>query len=149
MSQHIDLNARTRAVTACKRKFAGQYLDWGNTDCVKLAALALRKQGVPARILKGVRYSSERTALRRLSEMGFGSLSDAMDATGLVRVPPSRALPGDIVALPAAGQSALDVSLMVCVSAGSKELLGLDGAGRFAIIRPAGQFVAGWRVQDG
>lgn len=143
-----DLLRRKAAADACVRRFAGKPLRWGQTDCVKLAALAMRKQGVTVPLLRGVRYSSETTALRRLRELGFDCLSAAMDATGLVRIAPARALPGDIVGLPTESEG-FDVSLMVCVAGGSRELLGLDGAGRFAVLRPAEHFVGSWRVPGG
>jgi len=100
MATEHHLLRRQRAVDACLKRFNGQPLLWGREDCVKLAALALRKQGVAVPLLKGVRYSSAATALRRLKALGHDDLVAAMDATGLARIAPAQAWPGDIVALP-------------------------------------------------
>lgn len=100
MATEHHLLRRQRAVEACLKRFNGKALAWGRDDCVKLAALALRKQGVAVPLLKGVRYSSATTALRRLRALGHDDLAAAMDATGLARIAPAQAWPGDIVALP-------------------------------------------------
>lgn len=144
-----NLLLRQRAVKACLDRFAGQRLEWGRRDCVKLAALALRKQGVPVPLLKGVRYSSAATGLRRLQELDHDDLAAAVDATGLPRIAPAMALPGDLVALPGRDGDPFAVSLMVVVTAGCARLLGLDGTGRFAVIAPAGLYECAWRVTRG
>ena len=149
MASEHHLLRRQRAVEACLKRFNGKALAWGRDDCVKLAALALRKQGVAVPLLKGVRYSSAATALRRLRALGHDDLAAAMDATGLARIAPAQAWPGDIVALPTPDDDPFGASLMVVVTAGCSRLLGLDGHGRFFVIKPANQFLAAWRVQRG
>ena len=143
MSQHIDLNARTRAVKACKQKFENQCLDWGRADCVKLAALAMLKQGITGPLLRGVRYSSEATALKRLQDMNCASLGAAMDATGLVRIAPARALPGDILGLPSLSPD-WDVALAIVET--NRAAFGFFGPDhRGQSIRPL-EIVCAWRV---
>ncbi len=138
-----DLLRRKAAADACVRRFAGKPLRWGQTDCVKLAALAMRKQGVTVPLLRGVRYSSEATALRRLRELGFDCLSAAMDATGLVRIAPARALPGDIVGLPSLRP---DWDVALCVAGNNGTVFGFLGEDRKGqSVRPL-KTVCAWRV---
>lgn len=136
-----NLLLRQRAVKACLDRFAGQPLEWGRRDCVKLAALALRKQGVPVPLLKGVRYSSAATGLRRLQELDHADLAAAVDATGLPRIAPAMAWPGDLVALPS-DEERWGCALTVAVNNG--RVLGVfDGV--FQIVQPL-DFITAWRV---
>ncbi|MFT6460703.1 MAG: hypothetical protein ACJA0Y_000192 [Maricaulis maris] len=148
MRQENNLLVRQRAVDACLKRFAGQALRWGRTDCVKLTALALRKQGVSVPQLKGLRYRSALGAAKALEATGHDNLLAAMDATGLARIAPAAAWPGDIVGLPS-DDDRFDVALTVCVSPGSTRLLSLDGAGRFGVIKPSSLFCGAWRVSNG
>lgn len=91
---------RQQAVEACLARFHGQPYRPGSADCARLAEAAMTAQGVKVWILKGLRWSTEAGALRALRRTGCASLLEAMDATGLERIAPARALPGDILALP-------------------------------------------------
>ena len=143
------LLARQQAVSACVKRFVGQPLNWGRTDCVKLCALALRKQGHPVPLLKGVRYSSEQTALRRFREQGLSSLCDAVDALGLVKIAPAMAMPGDLIALPTPEGDAFKASLMVVHTAAARRVIGLDGQGAFAVLVPNLELtLACWRTPE-
>jgi len=148
MRQENNLLVRQRAVDACLKRFAGQALRWGRTDCVKLTALALRKQGVSVPQLKGLRYRSALGAAKALEATGHDNLLAAMDATGLARIAPAAAWPGDIVGLPS-DDDRFDVALTVCIAPGSNRVLSLDGAARFGVVRPSGMFTGAWRVANG
>lgn len=144
------LLARQRAVSACVNRFVGRPLVWGKTDCVKLCALALRKQGHPVPLLKGVRYSSEQTALRRFKEQKLSSLCDAVDALGLVKIAAAMAMPGDLIALPTPEGDAFKASLMVVHTPAARRVIGLDGQGAFAVLVPSLELtLACWRVPHG
>ena len=144
------LLARQRAVSACLKRFEGAPLIWGKTDCVRLCALALRKQGHAVPLLKGVRYSSEQTALRRFKEQKIESLCDAVDALGLVKIAPAMALPGDLLALPTPEGDAFKASLMVVHTPAARRVIGLDGLGSFAVLVPNLDLtLACWRVPHG
>jgi len=140
---------RMAAVEACVQRFVGARLEWGKADCVKLAALSLRKQGVAVPLLKGVRYRSARAAYKRLREQGFETLLDAMDATGCARIAPASIWPGDIVGLPVAEDQPWGCAL--AVAAGNSRLISLDGAGAFAVVAPvpACPPLTAWRVSHG
>ena len=141
-----DIVIRMEAVQAAADKFVDKPLEWGRIDCVKLAALVMRKQGVPVRLLKGVRYTNPETALRKMRKMGFDDLNAAMDATGLARIAPASAIVGDIVS--ARSETTFGQALLVV--AGSGRLLGFDGDHICRVIVPRwlGDEAA-WRVSRG
>ena len=92
-------------------------------------------------MLKGLRYRSAVGAAKALEALGHDSLLAAMDATGLARIAPAAAWPGDIVGLPA-NDDQFDVALTLAI--GNGRVFGLiDGA--FHPSRPL-KFVAAWRV---
>lgn len=98
-----DLIRRQRAVEACVQRFVGKPYKPGSRDCVKLAGHAMHMMGRRVGLTKGVRYSSEAGALKAMRTLGFKTLMEAADATGMVRIAPAMALPGDVMALPASG----------------------------------------------
>lgn len=142
------LLVRQQAVTACVNRFVGQPLIWGKTDCVKLCALALRKQGHPVPLLKGVRYSSEQTALRRFKEQKLSSLCDAVDALGLVKIAPAMAMPGDLIAMPAGDQNPFGCGLGVVHTPASRRIIAAsDDTQEFRVLAPElSQALCVWRV---
>lgn len=84
-------------------RFVGKSYQPGSRDCVKLAGHAMHKMGRRVSLTKGVRYTTEKGALKALLKAGFRNLMDAVDATGMARIAPAAALPGDIMALEADG----------------------------------------------
>lgn len=92
------LIARTQAAQAVIDAFHSKPFVWGQTDCLNVAALALKKLGHTAPLMGVAKYSTERGALKAMKQAGHASLADAVDAYGLTRIPPASALPGDIVA---------------------------------------------------
>ncbi len=138
---------RQRATQVCVDRYLGQPLDFKRHDCVRLARLALVKQGVKVGLLKGLRWGSYAGAVKALKASGFKDLIEGMDATGCPRIAPAMAWPGDIVALPSPEKDPFGCSLMIALENG--RLLGLDGQGSFAVIQPAGLYVTAWRVSRG
>lgn len=139
---------RQRAVSACLTRFEGVPLIWGKTDCVRLCALALRKQGHAVPLLKGVRYSSEQTALRRFKEQKIETLCDAVDALGLVRIAPAMALPGDLIAMPPGEGNPFGAALGVIHTAASRRIIAAsDDTLEFRVLAPdLSQALCVWRV---
>lgn len=138
---------RAAAVQACVDTYAGRPLDFRGGDCVRLARFALHKQRAGVTFLKGVRWSSAPSALRQMRKLGFENLVDAMDATGLARIAPAAAWPGDIIALPVGEGDPFGASLTVRISNGN--VLGFgEGGSACGVMRPR-DFLAAWRVEHG
>lgn len=138
---------RAEALRACEAKFLTRPLRWGATDCVKLAALAMRKQGHTVGPLKGVRYRSKAGALKAFRTAGYGDLCAAVDATGLARIAPAMTLPGDLLAMRAPDDDPFGASIAVVHTGAARRLIGLDGQSTFRVVIPDLSFVlAAWRV---
>lgn len=136
---------RARAAQACVDLYLNKPLSWGKRDCITLARTSLHKMGVkvPAE-LKGIRWTSLKTAVRRLDELGFNDLDEVMDAVGLAEIAPALAWPGDIVALPGADRHPFCCALTLAV--GNGKLLGFgEGADHCGILKPH-HFHKAWRV---
>ncbi|SFS42172.1 DUF6950 family protein [Brevundimonas viscosa] len=132
---------RVEAVQATIDRFRDKPLKLGTDDCVRMAAFALRKQGVRASLLKAGSYSSEAGARRVMKRLGYETLAEAVDALGLPRIAPAMALPGDILTLPAADGS--DLALAVAV--GNGRVLGFwEAAGVCTVFQPL-RYDAAWR----
>ena len=96
-----DLPTRVAAVRKVAAKYEGKPFAYGTADCIRLARstlVALGAKGLP----RTPRYTSEKTALRRLAEAGHESL-ESLIAAHATPIPASRALPGDLGILPGAG----------------------------------------------
>ncbi len=149
--------ARQRAVSACLKKFDGRTLAYGKADCVKLAALALRKQGVAVPLFRGVQYRSLTGAVRALKASGCCDLIAAVDVLGLARLEgepgeaaAARTWAGDLIAMPAPDEDPFGASLMVVHTAGARRVIGFDGEGVIRVVEPDLDLcVAAWRVSGG
>lgn len=73
----------------------------GTADCVRMTAGHLRKLGYKVKLPAAGSYSSAVTAMRRLQERGFTDLPQALEAHGLVPIPPAAAIVGDVLQLEA------------------------------------------------
>lgn len=141
---------RQRAVAACLKKFDGRARKFGQADCVKLAALALRKQRVAVPLLRGVQYRSLTSAVRALQDTGCADLCEAVDALGLARIAPAMTWPGDLIAMPVPDDDPFGASLMVVHTAGARRVLGFDGHGTIRVVQPdLKACLAAWRVSHG
>lgn len=95
---------RVNAAQTVFKDFVFCPFDWGKADCAHLAAANLIALGYPDPLAKIRRYSTESGAKRALMKSGHERIEDFLDNTvGLSRIPPARALPGDIVGLPGEG----------------------------------------------
>ena len=143
----LDMVRKAGAAQACVDRFGDALLDYKSADCVRLARLALVKQGVSVKPLKGLRWSSYRGALKALKESGFDTLADGMDATGCARIAPAMAVAGDVVCLPVSEDSPWGAALFVCV--GNGKHLGFVNAGEAGIrcaVASVAKFETAWRV---
>ncbi|MGB6229869.1 MAG: hypothetical protein WBF53_07055 [Litorimonas sp.] len=92
------MNTQFRAETVDRilKEYRGREFAWGRADCVRAARrllVALGAKGLPR--MTDIRYSSERTALRRLKEQGHDSLESLL-STYCTEIPVAWALPGDL-----------------------------------------------------
>lgn len=129
---------RVAAVEATIAQFNGKPLAYGKSDCIRMIAFALKKQGHRVSLLKGGRYSSALGACRALKTLGFETVLDAVDGHGLPRIAPALCLPGDVMALPA---EAFGGALMLAV--GNGRAFGYFD-GQFQVGQPL-MFETAWR----
>lgn len=135
---------RAAATRACMERFAGKPMDWTARHCGKLAAHAMHKMGRKATLLTACRSTTAAGAIKYIRKAGFVDLVDLMDATGLQRIPPAAALPGDIIGLASEPGDGFGCSLTVALDNG--RVLGCNpGTGVIEPMIPH-IFVAAWRV---
>ena len=132
---------RQQAAQATVDRFQGKPLQLGKNDCARMAVFCLRQLGVKFSLLKIGPYKTEIGAAKVLKDLGFASITEAVDALGLPRIAPAMCLPGDIMTLKAAGSD--DVALAVAV--GNGRALGFwEGAGVCAVFQPV-EYDTAWR----
>jgi hypothetical protein len=106
-----------------------------------MAVFCLRQLGVKFSLLKIGPYKTEIGAAKILRDLGFASITEAVDGLGLPRIAPAMCLPGDIMTLKAAGSD--DVALAVAV--GNGRVLGFwETAGVCAVFQPV-EYGTAWR----
>jgi hypothetical protein len=132
---------RQCAAQATINRFQGKPLQLGKNDCVRMAVFCLRQLGVKFSLLKIGPYKTEIGAAKVLRDLGFASITEAVDALGLPRIAPAMCLPGDIMTLKAVGSD--DVALAVAV--GNGRVLGFwETAGVCAVFQPV-EYGTAWR----
>ena len=94
------LPERVHAAEAAVAQFAGKSFAWGERDCVRLVAHALRELGVAPPLRQAGAYKTALGARRALKRTGHATLDGWVDAWGLQRIAPAFALPCDVLALP-------------------------------------------------
>lgn len=130
---------RVAAAQATLDRFLGEPLEWGRTDCARIAAFCLRELGVPAPLSRFGRYTTPLGAQRALLRRGFGDLGAVVDDMGLARIPPAATLPGDLVGLRAGD---LPLTLAVCLGGG--RVLGHHSEAEGAVVIQPTSFLAAW-----
>lgn len=137
-----EMLRRQRVAQATVDRFRSVPFAYGKNDCARLAAFALRQMGHKPGLAKAGSYSSALGAARALKRLGHDDLPSALDALGLLRIPPIAALPADLIMLP--GEGAFGGAIAMAV--GNGRVLGyhedLDGAD---ILQPV-EFVGAWRL---
>lgn len=89
----------------------GRPFVWGENDCAHLCAAMLFAMGHTDPLSDIKPYATQRGAKRELKKAGYADLDGAIDALGLERIAPARAMPGDLVGLPGEGWTALGVAV--------------------------------------
>lgn len=141
----IETIRRAGATQTCMNLFADRPMDWkARRHCGRLAAQSMMRMGRNAKLLNACRATTLRGVLAYLRRNKFASLIELMDATGLERIAPAMARPGDIVALPSAPGDGFGCSLTVALSDG-RVLMANELSGRFEPVTPH-IFIAAWRV---
>jgi hypothetical protein len=132
---------RQQAAQATIDRFQGKPLQLGKNDCARMAVFCLRQLGVKFSLLKIGPYKTEIGAAKVLRDLGFASITEAVDALGLPRIAPAMCLPGDVMTLKAVGSD--DVALAVAV--GNGRVLGFwETAGVCAVFQPV-EYGTAWR----
>jgi len=136
------MERRQRAAQGCIDRFAGKPYDpAAHRDCAYMVRHALHLLGRRVGQGKLPTYASDLAGMKALRMMGHANLIEAVDAFGLVRIPPLAALPADIVALPSDHPMGA-LSLAV----GNGRLLAyLDGEHGAVVIEPKA-FICAWRT---
>ena len=139
-----EMLKRAAATQACMDRFAFKPVEPGKRDCGRLSAHALHLRGHSAALLNKAKGKSWPAAVRYIRQTGFADLAALMDATGLPRIPPAAALPGDIIAMPSPEGDGFGCSLTVALDNG--RVLGCNPAS--GLIEPMipHLFVAAWRT---
>lgn len=134
---------RGQAAQACIDRFAGRVLNWRSVDCGRIAGHNLRQLGIGTPLLKGARYASEAGALKHLRALGFKGLGEAVDALGLMRIPPAAATTADLIGF-VCDSELWDMALTVSV--GNGRVLGAHTDGIVQVLQPdLTGAVAAWR----
>jgi phosphomannomutase len=138
---------RQRTVEAVAKKFVDRRRKYGEVDCVRLSALALRKGGHTIPALRNQRYKSIKGARDALHSAGYSTLIEAVDDMGLAEIAPLSTLPGDLIAMPVPDDDPFGASLMVVHTAGAKRVIGFDGDGSIRVVVPdLSACLKAWRV---
>lgn len=137
---------RAEAVKACRDRFVGKTYDLrANRDCIKLIGHSAHKLGKRISLLKGLRYTTEAGALKAMRQLGFASLIEAADATGLPRIAPAMARPGDWIALKTDDSNNFGCAMTVCFDNG--RVIGfVNGAGAICRVDDPTAYLGAWRV---
>jgi hypothetical protein len=138
----VRAQTKGHAAQACVDRFGGKPFALGRHDCVRLAAHLVRARGVKTRMLKGLTYRSLPGAVKALKRTGFADLAEGVDALGLPRIAPARAVAGDLVAMP--GEDGDPFGCVLTVALGNGRVLGFI-EGVCQALEPRA-FVTAWRV---
>jgi hypothetical protein len=136
-------DARVAYTRKTKAAFHGKPFRLGTRDCLRMFAWHVRQFGYTVRLPRQGAYRTEKTARRLLEAHGFSDLAAAIDSLGLARIAPARALPGDIIMIPAEG--ALGGSIQIYL--GNGRTLGYHQDCRDAVVLQPVEYLAAWRIE--
>lgn len=123
-------------------RFRDKPFQWGTRDCSRMVAAHLRAMGYKVKLPPAGSYRSLRGATRALAAAGFGTVGEALDALGLLRIPPAAALPGDIIEWPSENHLAA-----LGIAVGNGRMVGFHPDARGATVLQPVEFVSAWRVE--
>ena len=132
------LPERAAAAESAIARFSGQPFAWGERDCLRMVAHALRELGHAPPLRAAGKYATLIGAHRALKRTGHATLQEWVDAWGLRRITPAMALPADILALPSEVEAmpALGPGPVRRACAGLRSRVRLRGGGHPAAHHP-------------
>lgn len=134
---------RGQAVDACIARFSGRALNWGKVDCAAIVSHNLRKLGISTSLIKGLKYDSERGALKALKALGVSGLEEAMNRVpGLFPIVPAMATKGDVIGFKCEGKL-WDMALTVAADGG--QVFGIHAGLAVTFAPDMRGAVAAWR----
>ena len=143
MRSSRDLPGRVRAAEATIARFSGQTFAWGERDCLRMIAFALRELGHAPPLRDAGRYRTLLGAHRALKRTGHASLDAWVDSWGLLRIPPAAALPGDVLAF----ESDIPAMPSLALTLSEGRILGcVEQLGRIVSVKPSRPPLAAWSV---
>lgn len=145
LAKPVTTIERVAAAEATVARFAGQPFAWGERDCLRLVAFALRELGHAPPLREAGPYRTLLGAHRALKRTGHATLDAWVDAWGLLRIPPAFVQPGDVLALPS------DIPAMpaLAIALSNARLLGFipqTGAAGVVSLANGALPLAAWRV---
>ena len=114
----------------------------GSADCVRMTAAHLRLLGYQVKLPPSGSYRTVASAMKALRAAGHETIGDALDAMGLERIAPARAIVGDVILMPAAHDLG---ALVVCMGNGRVAGWHDDHAVGVVVMQPL-EMVAAWRA---
>ena len=103
------MQSRVQATQKVVDAYLNKPLAWGKYDCGRMAGMMLREMGHPPKLTRFGQYGTAAGALKAMRKQGFNDLPDVLVDRGLQEIGMARALPGDIMAVPGEGMTALGV----------------------------------------
>jgi hypothetical protein len=101
--------ARVAATQKVVDAYLNQPLVWGKRDCGRMAGMMLREMGHSPRLNRFGSYKTAAGAMKALRSQKFKDLPDVLFDLGLEEIGLARTLPGDIMAVPGEGMTALGI----------------------------------------
>lgn len=132
---------RQKATRATIDHFGNKSFAWGSVDCGKMVAFHLKRLGHTVRLSKAGPYKTALGARGALKRMGYSNLIEAMDGTGLVRIPYASALIGDIVSF--ASDEAIGA---LGVAVGNGNMLAFHESHEFPVVMTMGRIDFAWKA---
>ena len=132
---------RVAAAQATLDRFRDRPFAWGSDDCARMAVFHPRQIGLKPRIAKAGSYASMIGARRALARAGFATLAEAVDAQGLLRIPPAAAVVGDLMMVPGTE----DFGALAVALGNGRVLMWHEDAAGACVCQPVA-FVTAWSV---
>ncbi|MHB8283900.1 MAG: DUF6950 family protein [Caulobacteraceae bacterium] len=105
MTDLPPLLRRVQAAESATARFSGQPFKWGENDCLRMTAHALRELGRTPPLREAGAYATLIGAKRALRRTGHPTLHAWIDSWGLQRIPQAFLMPADLLALPSGDDS--------------------------------------------
>lgn len=136
------LRLRQVATEATERHFRDRIWRPGSVDCAMLAAFHLKRFGW--KLPKFERYRTVEQGREQMARIGASNMAELLDVIGLERIPPARALTGDMLFMPGEGEFA-DLGALV-IASGPDTVKGFFGDQDGLVTMRANLVTAAWSV---